>query len=1379
MKSKLLKRTFSVLSTTCLLLTLGSPITNATTINTNSATKDLDSYLKNITDQDRQLIHSMQENNFEGLKISSDVNLNVHTPLRVIVQFKQDPSAVDFKKKQSQGLKPSLEESIQLVEESHKKFKGQINGHAKLNKSANINYEYQHAFNGVSMTLPANEVFELLKLDTVQAVYEDKEVHIEPSADAEVESSNGATINQDSLAQIGVNKLHTEGITGKGIKVGVIDTGIDYNHPDLKDVFVSGYDFVNKDSDPMETTYEDWKKSGWPELNPITKESYYSSHGTHVSGIIAGTGKNSSDFAIEGVAPQVQLYGYKVLGPYGSGFSQDIMAGIDQAVKEKMDVINLSLGGEITDPLNPMSVAINNATLAGTVCVVAAGNAGAMYTIGNPASSALGITVGASSSPVTVETSNGVANSVNQTVNLNDMRLMALNFGTDLNSLKGQNLEIVFVQKGQTNDFSGKNVKDKVVLIERGISTLNEKIMIAKANGAKAVIMFNNIPNETYIPYYFGYSYNWIPTFNILNEQGTKLVDMLKNGPVSITFNQFGQMKVEGDKLANFSSRGPARKYYDIKPEITAPGVDVFSSVPAYMNGEGHRTDYGHAYARYSGTSMASPHVAGAAALILQSHPEYSPEDVKLALMNTADELKKSYSVFEVGAGRINAYEAVHSTVKVGVNDEIYTAENGQRVSIPATEGDLSYGAVTENEKAYKDKKSIEITNRSDTEKSFDVKVKFNQVTNISQDAKNNGVTFDIPSEVNVKPNSSHNLKMSLVVPETAELGLYEGYVYLTNKNDSNEVYQIPFGFKKLKEGVKEVNVPFKSFATRRDLNTNYMGYTPISFQFSSRMEDVDIALKNADTGEYLGLIDAFDGYGFNEDTLLGLAGGFVGLYFPFTGNKDQPVSLTKALVNPGRYEIEIVGTNEDGEVFKKSEQVFIENTLPEVKMNIPGGVYEVDENGLKISGSIYDANVENMNKYGFNFDQSSNKINALNSQPFSSTKLAIDSKGNFEYKGAIQTGRETASFTLQTFDNAMNGMQDHPDFTYNLVKKGTPYVKLTTDKNNAKYGDTFKVTLSKHNMQNLLGGEFTLSYSNQVFELQGVELNSEFASAAQAKGITAKLTKVETTSGSMNNVKLLPTLEGTSPTGGINENMPLVNLTFKVKDNPTMYTKWIQQINITTAKANFLGYPLISVTKFGQGMNILPTTSVLEGGFLADGYIKPGTLWHDYAKDYSKVGAEAYMIGQDGKRYDATINSSARFSFKNLPLIDQSYELVVKVPGHFERHTKIKELTDLYEGQDVGKLKFIFYGTMRAGDVNNDNVIDILDAVYISEKFNTNDRKADINFDGVVNATDMNFVRKYYQLKNPDFTIHKMPLTQYKGMVLEDILNKLGLNNG
>ncbi|WP_129688256.1 S8 family serine peptidase [Gottfriedia acidiceleris] len=1387
MKKNSNKKILKVLSAGVLTTSIFSPYliatnksfaaTNSFELNSNKI-DDLDSYLKNISDTDRDTIHSMQEMNFEGLKISPDVNLNVDTPLNVIVQFKQDPTEADLNAKRSKGINASLDESLKIVNESHKNFKDELNKDSKIINSFKIKREFKHAFNGVSMTLPASQVKDLLNLDTVQAVWENKEVSIDPeqAVEKEVESTNSSTLTQDNIEQIGANKLHKEGITGKGIKVGVIDTGIDYTHPDLKGVFKGGYDFVNNDSDPMETTYQDFLNSGLPQFSKLTGGSYWTEHGTHVSGIIAGTGKNNSEFAITGVAPEVELFGYKVLGPYGAGFTDSILAGIEQAVKDKMDVINLSLGNDITDPLNPMSVAINNATLAGTVCVLAAGNFGAPYSVGNPAASPLGISVGATSSPVTAETSNGVIQSSNETLNLNNMRVMALDFQTDIKSLKGTSLPIVYVGKGDIKDYFGKNVRDKVVLIERGTTTLNAKISLAKANGAKAVMMYNNVPNEDYMPFYFGYSFEFIPTFSILNEQGTKIVDMLKNGEVNLTVNDFGKMTLEGDKLADFSSRGPSRRTYDIKPEVTAPGVGVFSSIPAYANGPGHKEDYQHAYARFSGTSMASPHVAGSVALILQSHPEYTPEDVKLALMNTAHELSDSYSVFEVGSGRIDTYEAVHSSIKIGVEGKVLTLENDKKVLIPEIAGDLAFGRVAQSNKDYTSKRKIEISNDSNTRKGFDIKVIYNKEGSMTQDSVKNGVKLDIPSYVTVNSNSSFPIKADLTVPKDAKLGLYGGYIYFTNTNDPKEVYKVPFGFKLLKKGIQELELPFKSFATRRDLNTNYIGNTPVWFTFSSRMEDVDVVLKNADTGEALGIIDSFHGGYFNEDFNWGIEGGFNGLYLPFTGNADQPVNYTKSLASPGRYEVELVAQDEFGEVFKKSQQVFIDNTLPEVKMNMPGGVYEVDENGLKVSGNITDSNVDVMNKYGFKFDQSSNKVNALGNFPSETIPLKIDNNGNFEYQRKIQQGN-TSTFTLQTFDNAINGMQDHPDFTYTLVKKGTPYVKLTMDKNNAKYGDTFKVTLSEHNIKDFMGGEYSLSYLNQVFELKNVELTSELINAAQAKGLTANLTKVETTSSEMNSIKLIPQLTGTNPTAGINENIPVVTLTFKVKDNPEMYTKWIQQFTISTAKAYMLGQSPTFINKFGRGINILPTTSILEAGFLCDAFIAPGTLWHDYTKDYSKVGAEAYLIGEDGKRYDATINRSARLSIKNLPLINQSYELVVKVPGHFERHTKIDELVDSYEGQAVGKLKYIFYGTTRAGDANNDNVIDVLDAIYLQKNWGTNKREADINFDGVVDAKDMEFIKKYYLMVNPNNNDYKKPIEKYKGLVLEDILKQLGIN--
>lgn len=139
--------------------------------------------------------------------------------------------------------------------------------------------------------------------------------------------------------------------TGAGVKIAVLDTGIDYDHPDLDDNYVGGYDFVNDDSDPMDDE----------------------GHGTHVAGTIAA---EDNSIGVIGVAPDASLYGVKVLNHLGDGSGSDIIAGIDWAVNNNMDIISMSLGSNYGS--SALLAACNAADNAGIVVVAAAGNDGTL-----------------------------------------------------------------------------------------------------------------------------------------------------------------------------------------------------------------------------------------------------------------------------------------------------------------------------------------------------------------------------------------------------------------------------------------------------------------------------------------------------------------------------------------------------------------------------------------------------------------------------------------------------------------------------------------------------------------------------------------------------------------------------------------------------------------------------------------------------------------------------------------------------------------------------------------------------------------------------------------------------------------------------------------
>src|SRR5699024_8168196 len=226
---------------------------------------------------------------------------------------------------------------------------------------------YDTLFEGLALQGKERELEKLESLDFI------KNMHAVQTYTTLTESS-ALPFDADAVSP---GHLNDTSYTGQGVKVGVIDTGIDYGHADLEKNYAGGYDVVDLDDDPMETLPEE----GMPTL-----------HGTHVSGIIAADGE------LQGVAPDAEVYGYRALGPGGMGTSVQVIAALEQAVKDDMDILNLSLGNAVNGPDYPTSQAVNKAADLGVAVVVANGNSGPdNWTVGAPATASGALAVGAAS----------------------------------------------------------------------------------------------------------------------------------------------------------------------------------------------------------------------------------------------------------------------------------------------------------------------------------------------------------------------------------------------------------------------------------------------------------------------------------------------------------------------------------------------------------------------------------------------------------------------------------------------------------------------------------------------------------------------------------------------------------------------------------------------------------------------------------------------------------------------------------------------------------------------------------------------------------------------------------------------------------------------
>ena len=425
---------------------------------------------------------------------------------------------------------------------------------------------------------------------------------------------------------------------GAGVKVGVIDTGIDQHHP-----FFDPTGF----SAPSGFPKFDPRCAGETTARVIVARVYFfndnltgragldctavQEHGTHVAGTIGGRivpGASARPVPVSGVlsgvAPAVWLGNYNVFpGTVTGARSEDIAQAVEDAVADGMDVLNLSLGGANARGLahpDVLEAALDNAAAAGVVAAVAAGNAGpAGFTIESPGEAERVITAAASSNRHYL----GVP-----------IRAGAQTFGSALGDFGTFTpavtapLAVAAPGNGCTPFTNAAAVSGALAIFDRGACSFSTKIRNAQAAGALGAIVVNNQPGDP-----SGMARDGTPNQPTISGAMVALSDraaLRADAGLPATVDGASSQEfitTNQDVIAAFSSAGPVDRTFALKPDITGPGVNVYSSVPGAPEGQ---------FALFSGTSMATPHTAGAAALLVQQHPDWTTDQIKSALVTTA-----------------------------------------------------------------------------------------------------------------------------------------------------------------------------------------------------------------------------------------------------------------------------------------------------------------------------------------------------------------------------------------------------------------------------------------------------------------------------------------------------------------------------------------------------------------------------------------------------------------------------------------------------------------------------------------------------------------------------------------------------------------------
>ncbi|HSH89256.1 MAG TPA: S8 family serine peptidase [Ramlibacter sp.] len=594
----------------------------------------------------------------------STSNRPVQDTSMALVQLKGEPLSTNVKTKPAKGKKIDFNNSVT------KSYRAQLSAlrndyKAWLRKNvpgAKVTGEFDISLNAVAVQLNGASLAQVSATPMVataqyQGIFYPNVVSSADPDLALISATNAWALNGGSSN------------AGAGMKVAIIDSGIDHTHPCFSD---AGYTPVQKIGDSRFTNN---KVIAAKVFNNKLNQSRFTAegigeHGTHVAGTVACNYATPATvngavipYAMSGVAPKALLGSYNVFpGTVEGARSEDILNALEAAYQDGFDVANMSLGGGSHGIQDLVTHAVDNIDQANMVVAISAGNSGpGGFTVGSPGMAARALTAGASAvphfvaAPVTTPTGTYGAAS-------GDFAVVANNLTANLGVTSGTGvagLSTACTSLG-TNTFPGQ-----ILLVSRGTCAFTVKVRNAQAAGAVAVLVSNNAVGDPGGMATDGTpSQPTIPAYMVSIVDGTALQGQA-GASTTIGASQAYFATTNGDLMANFSSEGPTDVDFRIKPDVVAPGVNVLSSIPKYLcAGQ-------PCFALFNGTSMASPHLAGSAAVVKQQHGDWSAAMIRSAIVNTADRgVLRNFAtaapqdvVNITGAGRENLLAAVSAQV--------------------------------------------------------------------------------------------------------------------------------------------------------------------------------------------------------------------------------------------------------------------------------------------------------------------------------------------------------------------------------------------------------------------------------------------------------------------------------------------------------------------------------------------------------------------------------------------------------------------------------------------------------------------------------------------------------------------------------------------